>query len=298
MRWQGDVLVSTYSGEPYGDSFYSGVKSALSAEGTIISFTPAFTSHRDPSEASSLLSAFPSIDGFFNWWSWPADTDTNLTTATDLAYQQAIKSSRKGPYIMSVSPWQSKELGGYSDWVELSDTLWKYRWEQAINEVVPDIVEIVTWNDYPESHYIADLNPKVNLGDLAPAYVNGFEHGRWRIIAQYYIAWFKTGHAPVVKEDRVVYWYRAHPKAVTCSGGDRPRNSAHPVDDVFAFALMKETATIPMDIGSSHAEFRAGPGVTMGSVPFPVEDSQVPYIQIIKNGRIWIDACYPELLIL
>ena len=98
-----------------------------------------------------------------------------------------------------MSPWQFKELGQPFDWVELSDTLWKYRWEQAVNEVVPDIVEIVTWNDYPESHYIADLNPKVNLGALAPSYVNGFIHAPWRIIAQYYITHFKTGHAPVVQ---------------------------------------------------------------------------------------------------
>jgi hypothetical protein len=33
-------------------------------------------------------------------WSWPADTNSQLTTATDLAYQKAIKGSRTGPYIM------------------------------------------------------------------------------------------------------------------------------------------------------------------------------------------------------
>lgn len=31
------------------------------------------------------------------------------------------------------------------DWVELSDTLWYYRWLQAIQDVNPDIVEIVTY---------------------------------------------------------------------------------------------------------------------------------------------------------
>jgi glucan endo-1,3-alpha-glucosidase len=49
-------------------------------------------------------------------------------------------------YRTAVSPWQFKNLGSESgdldnDWVELSDTLWKYRWEQAINDVIPDIVE-------------------------------------------------------------------------------------------------------------------------------------------------------------
>ena len=61
---------------------------------------------------------------------------------------------------MGVSPAQFKELGGTNDWVELADTLWKYRWEQAIEDVKPDIVEIITWNDYGESHYIGDINPK------------------------------------------------------------------------------------------------------------------------------------------
>ena len=42
----------------------------------------------------------------------------------------------------AVSPWQFKNLGGDQDWVELSDTLWDYRWLQAINDVKPDIVEI------------------------------------------------------------------------------------------------------------------------------------------------------------
>jgi glucan endo-1,3-alpha-glucosidase len=49
-----------------------------------------------------------------------------------------------------VSPWQFKDLTGAGSWVELSDTLIKYRWEQAINTVKPDIVEIITWNDYGE----------------------------------------------------------------------------------------------------------------------------------------------------
>lgn len=83
--------------------------------------------------------------------------------------------------------------------MELGDTLWNYRWVQAIQEVKPDIIEIgasgvkssgqclfllillVTWNDYgemdlifiplslsviriAESHYIGDINPNVDPG--------------------------------------------------------------------------------------------------------------------------------------
>lgn len=43
-----------------------------------------------------------------------------------------------------MSPWQFKNLNTTdNDWVEYSDTLWHYL--QAIQDVQPDIVEIVTW---------------------------------------------------------------------------------------------------------------------------------------------------------
>ena len=89
------------------------------------------------------------------------------------------------------------------------------------------------------------------------------------------------------QNDQVIFWYRAHPKAVTCSGGDKPSNWNYPVDAVFAFALLSDSANVSLDIGSSHSAFSAGPGVTMGSVPFPIEDAQVPFIQIIKNGQVY-----------
>lgn len=70
--------------------------------------------------------------------SWVSDTRQASTVCIDLMMIS----------LLAVSPWQFKELGGELDWVEQSDELWKYRWEQAISDVKPDIVEIVTWNDY------------------------------------------------------------------------------------------------------------------------------------------------------
>ena len=69
-KWNNAVLVSTYAGDSMDDSFWSGFKSALASDGITISLAPAFTSYRDPSLADSLTSTYPSIDGFFNWWSW------------------------------------------------------------------------------------------------------------------------------------------------------------------------------------------------------------------------------------
>ncbi|KAG8740265.1 hypothetical protein FRC12_016066, partial [Ceratobasidium sp. 428] len=133
-RWNGKVLVSTFAGSDKGDAFWSQLKTSCANAGVPIVLAPAFLDYRDPAGASGLISKFPSIDGFFNWWSWPADNGQTVTTATDLAFQSTIKKNRSGPYIMNVSPWQFKELGGGNNWVEFSDTLWDYRWKQAIND--------------------------------------------------------------------------------------------------------------------------------------------------------------------
>ena len=70
LTYNGGVLVSTFSGEGNGNAFFEGVKMSLANEGISVTLAPAFISYRDPSLASKLLSDFPSIDGFFNWWSW------------------------------------------------------------------------------------------------------------------------------------------------------------------------------------------------------------------------------------
>ncbi|CAE6436506.1 unnamed protein product [Rhizoctonia solani] len=238
-RWNGKVLVSTYGGSDRGDAFWSQLKTSCANAGVQIVFASAFTDYRNPDGASGLVGKFSSIDGFFNWWSWPEDNGQLLTTF--------------------------KEMGGTQNWVQLSDTLWDYRWKQAINDVKPDIVEIVTRNDYAESHYIGDINPNVYLDPT---------------VSQYY----KSGSAPAVGKDQVVFWYRNHPKGVSCSQGDRPRNSQYPVDAVFALALLTSPATVTLDIGSNHFQWNAPAGSSMGSVPFPPEDTQIPYIQIIRNG--------------
>ncbi|KAI0092244.1 glycoside hydrolase [Irpex rosettiformis] len=287
-EWNDKVLVSTYSGDTgsYGNvDFWSGFKSNLANQGVSISLAPAFTTYRDPNLASKLLSTYPSIDGFMNWWSWPNDILANLTTDTDVAYQKAI-SQRTGPYIMGVSPWWYKDLSADQNWglstqirsriicgskpVHL--VVFEY---MSLVQVKPDIVEIITWSGCGESHYIADLNPNINIGNAT--YVDGQDHAPWRKVAQYYNSWYKTGTQPTI----------TNPKSAVCAGGitSAPRNANFPADEVFALTMVTSDAMITLDISSSHSEFTAHSNqVSMGSVPFPVEDSQIPYIQIPRNS--------------
>jgi hypothetical protein len=70
LKYNGGVLVSTFEGEGNGNDFWAAIKTSLANEGIKITFAPAFISFRDPNQTGTLVSSFPSIDGFFNWWSW------------------------------------------------------------------------------------------------------------------------------------------------------------------------------------------------------------------------------------
>jgi len=108
-RWNNNLLVSTYGGdqvEEYGNEFFEGLKSNMQSSNPI-TLAPALTTYSmdaqtdATSAASSLMSDYSSIDGYFNWQAWPLNVQQNTTVTPDQAFQAAIKSnSRSGPYIM------------------------------------------------------------------------------------------------------------------------------------------------------------------------------------------------------
>ncbi|KAK3678381.1 hypothetical protein LTR78_001678 [Recurvomyces mirabilis] len=310
-RWNSNILVSTYGGDQvqqYGNDFFAGLKSSLSGSNAI-TLAPALTTYSLAAQddatgaANKLMNDYSSIDGYFDWQAWPLNTGNNITATPDQAFQSALKSKGKtGPYIMSVSPWQYKDLNNgnpLDTWVAYSDTLFDDRFKQLTgDDVKPDIIELLTWNDFCESHYLRDLPNQqdtsakdyVVLGDMG-TYVWGQNHAPWRIIAKYYISWWKNGSPPAITMDQVVFWHRIHPKGATCSGGSSTavRNAQYPDDAVFAWALVKEKSTISMSVGSNqYWTFEAdNNGPATGMVPFPSDlgNGVTPEVAIMRNGQ-------------
>ena len=210
---------------------------------------------------------------------------------------------RELTHVSAVSPWQYKDLNdgnSLDSWVAYSDTLFPQRLQALANkDIQPDIIELLTWNDFCESHYLRDLPNQydtsakdyVDLDDMG-SYVWGQDHAPWRIIAKYYISWMKTGSAPAATMDQVVFWHRIHPKDAECSGGSSTgvRNSNLPEDGVFAWALVSEKSTISMTVGSNeYWTFEADTtGPSMNMVPFPSDisyDGIIPTVAIMRNGQ-------------
>ena len=61
---------------------------------------------------------------------------------------------------------------GQQNWLFKSDTLWTDRWDQLLT-LAPQFVEIITWNDFGESHYVGPIE---GIQPMSQAWVNGFDH--------------------------------------------------------------------------------------------------------------------------
>ncbi|EON68507.1 hypothetical protein W97_07765 [Coniosporium apollinis CBS 100218] len=201
------------------------------------------------------------VDGAFSWDMWP-EGPNSMTTARDQEWQRMLGSKA---YMMGVSPWFFTNLPGYGkQWTWRGDSLWYDRWEQVL-ALKPAFVQIVTWNDYGESHYIGPIyQPGVLSGPNtnARAYVDGMPHDAWRNLLPYYIARYKTGSA-AIPNDKLSYWYRLTTAAAGSANGVTGNNCAYQrcynpneivQDKVFVTALVKAPAVVKVQIGSNQPD--------------------------------------------
>ncbi|KAJ7898691.1 glycoside hydrolase family 71 protein [Mycena olivaceomarginata] len=205
----------------------------------------------------------------------PLSIPANGTTSLDHEY---ITDLGGKPYMMPVSPWFSTHYGGDTynkNWIFYSDWLYQSRWEQAL-QLQPQFVEILTWNDFGESHYIGPLhgdNSSLYAGGPTGAsrWVNGMPHDAWRDVSQVYIAAFKSGaSAPTVTTDELVYYYRPTPKNAACSDtvASQPTGFQDDDDSVFVIAMLKSAGTVTITSGSNGpVQFQLAAGIHTVAAP-------------------------------
>ncbi|KAJ7125232.1 glycoside hydrolase family 71 protein [Mycena epipterygia] len=226
FRYEGKVLVSTFAGE--GSTFgQSGLneawKFAKDAMQDVIPihFIPAF--FIDPAR----YPAISTLDGAFNWnGGWPLHLTPehprreieSPALDTDRHHLAHLEGGRT--FMAAVSPWFFTHYGPESwnkNWIyRADDWLFARRWEQlfAIRARV-DIVQVISWNDYGESHYIC---PTVRGAQPAShAWVDGFPHGAWLHLNSFFARAFKEGAYPPIQKDRIFIWGRPHPRSADAS---------------------------------------------------------------------------------
>lgn len=279
----GKAFASSFSGDGLD------VSSMKSTAGVDVFFAPNF----HPTETSD----HDLLDAALNWMGWdsngankaPVRGGANITVVDgDLSYKQWLSTK---PYIAPVSPWFSTHYGAevsYSkNFVFPSDLLWFNRWNEVLLQD-PQFVEIITWNDYGESHYIGPLSSP-HYDDGASKWVNDMPHDGFRDLAKPYIAAFKAGAKsvdPYITEDKIVYWYRPTPSDVECDSTDntmgagsntsgnyfhgKPNGYVDMKDSVFVVTLLTADASLSVTSGTTTQTFDVKAGANAFSVPMGI----------------------------
>ncbi|KAJ7104559.1 glycoside hydrolase family 71 protein [Mycena crocata] len=273
FRYKGKVVVSTFAGEsstfgqPGGlNGVWAFAKAAMEAIVTI-HFIPSF--FIDPARYPELSA----LDGAFNWnGGWPLHlTPTHPRheiegPALDTDKRHVVHLGRR-TFMAAVSPWFFTHYGPESwnkNWIYRGDDwLFVRRWEQLIamrSQI--DIVQVISWNDYGESHYIC---PTVRGAQPnSQAWVDGFPHGAWLRLNSFFARAFKDGVYPTIERDEIFLWGRPHPRAAEATEDvPRPQNWEL-TDDVFwVVVLCNAPGTVSLYAGDADPKIvNIGAGMT------------------------------------
>ena len=246
-------------------------------------------------------------DALFSWAAWP-NGPANMDTYTDASYINYLEGK---PYMMPVSPWFFTNMPGYDkNWLWRGDDMWFDRWNQALF-VAPEFIEIISWNDFGESHYIGPIRAADDpLADqtytafdtgLSPYnYVLDMPHDGWRAFLPYVIETYKNNISTITQEG-VTGWYRLNKAGACPSSGGTTGNTVSQLqveywpdeivqDKIFYSALLGSAADVSVSVGGTDlgaswtsTPSEGGVGIYHGSVAFTGHAGSV-VISISRGG--------------
>lgn len=117
-------------------------------------------------------------------------------------------------------------------------------------------VELVSWNDYGESHYIGPLSSP-HLDDGNSKWTNDMPHDGWLQLSKPFIAAYKARSSSVndhITDDKIVYWYRRTLASLDCDDTDpagRPNGYKTMPDKVYVATLLKEAGSLTVKSGDN-----------------------------------------------
>ncbi|KKY20305.1 putative glycosyl hydrolase family 71 protein [Phaeomoniella chlamydospora] len=309
FKYNNQPLVSTFEGTSNINDWTS-IKAA-----TNCFFMPDWSSI-GPSAATTYSNI---IDGLASWSAWP-DGPTNLTTAIDEEYISTLSGK---PYMMPVSPWFYTNLPAYSkNWLWHSSSLWHYRWLESLSlSVSSTFIQILSWNDYGESHYIGPIRSS-GIVSGAELYVDSnHSHTAWLDLLPYYIYAYKLNcgfsssssspfltSGPILdSKERLTYWYKTTPNDSGSWANTTGNNPSYQTvydpatlspDQIFFTVLLSSPATVSVTIGNhpSQTVDVDTKGINHFSVPIPSGEAGVVGFEVVRNGKVVLEIKGEEIV--
>ncbi|TXT15624.1 hypothetical protein VHUM_00127 [Vanrija humicola] len=262
----GRVLVSTFAGQQctFGqaslDAGWTYFRSRVTARGVNMFFVPA------PFIDANTIGQRPWLDGALNWnGAWPA-SGAPINTQSDNTYLNSLGSKS---YLAAVSPFfftyyapPPASPGWNKNWLYRSDDwLLATRFEQVIAmRGKVDMLELLSWNDYGESHYLGAAGKDIAFSG---GWTTGFPHTALLSLVRYYAAAFKTGKYPA-PSDHLWLWSRPHPRAAnpTKPSMARPNHWDWTDDNLYVVVTLASPAAVTISAGANTATWNLPAGLS------------------------------------
>jgi glucan endo-1,3-alpha-glucosidase len=141
-----------------------------------------------------------------------------------------------------------------------------------ILQLQPDFVEVITWNDAGESHYVGDFWPEQIAGSTIGDYANGFDHKGWLEVITPFIKAYKVGATSISDiatpsgSPVGAFWYRTLLTSASCSSSIANYQSAR---DTVNFAVILPSTGYTIELYSNNnliGSFAGQKGLNYNSV--------------------------------
>jgi glucan endo-1,3-alpha-glucosidase len=319
FKYNGKFVLTTFSGDAMGTSFWSQVKSDL-ATGSNPSTTtesaalaevagapsnapvsvflvPAFFWGGELPNTAAVQQGFGQwssiIDGSFYWGI--AGVPGSGGSLDQLLSSESYAAVVHGGGKLYMAPICLQFWGADADrYFEYSGAAgMRKMWMDAINVSHPDWVEIITWNDFIEGSYVSPIDdpnkyPFANFLDTTgvPSTTLGYFHSHQGATAllPYFISWYKTGVQPTFSSDSIYWFYRT--QSMSSNPGVPAVSAATnygPVADViYVTANLAAPATLKVTSGSQVSTFNLPAGSSDVQAAFTV--GSTPVFEVDRNG--------------
>ena len=241
-RVDGRPFISTYQGGTLNNSDWDlGMRQPMAAAGNNPYFVPDFDNW--PGYPKGFFSNYTTVDGAYSWetaWPSPGNTVSNVTDSVDSAVLEEAHAAGK-IYMMRklslISPrctwrfkltwrtaWSSfqfKYMDSSDQWYRIGEINMPQRMEQIL-QLQPDLVELITWNDAGESHYVGNFFESQISGTNIADYADNFDHTGWQQLITPFIWAYKHGATDVSQlwagsSPVGTLWYRTLLTNASCS---------------------------------------------------------------------------------
>ncbi|MDI1486564.1 MAG: hypothetical protein OHK93_005795 [Ramalina farinacea] len=282
----GKIFLSSFSTGPPPFNWQTDVINKIGAP---VMFMPGTISTSAPAIAAANVGS-----GVFTWLH-PASTVLQESQVDESFSDERINHQSQGynkPWMAGLSPWFFKRLSPSLNWLNAQDSgIWFDRWLSLL-QLQPDFIELVTWNDYGESSYLAPLRAFTQNKYVSQTMqYGGLDHSGFLTMTWHFINAFKAGAlAPldVAPQDEDVFMvYRTQP-ALTNGGKDSmalPESVGNVKDDIYIISFLAEDATVTLMSGNNQHQIPCKAGVNKASIPFTWGNQTITMDRKLGNGK-------------